>query len=122
MPPRPIVYPSGADFATASAPSTPPAPPLFSTTKVCPESSLIFWQRMRESVSVAPPAGKPLTYLTGRVGHASCAKAVCGARYGAAIAPPKRPSSLRRFTRVDDDITFSLDNYSCLIGRRPKWL
>src|SRR4029077_3155150 len=106
MPPRPTVYPSGADFATASAPSMPPAPPRFSTTKDCPDSSLIFWQRMRESVSVAPPAGKPLTYFTCRVGQASCAKAVRGARYGAAIALPKRPSNLRRFTPVDDGIMF----------------
>src|SRR5436190_5913515 len=106
MPPRPTVYPSGADFATASAPSTPPAPPRFSTTKVCPDSSLIFWQRMRESVSVAPPAGKPLTYFTGRVGHASCAKVGCDTRYGVATAPPTRPSSFRRFTIAGDDITF----------------
>src|SRR5260370_1336982 len=128
MPPRPTVYPSGCDFATASAPSTPPAPARFSTTNVCPDISLIFWQRMRDSVSVAPPAGKPLTYFTGRVGQASCAKADRGANngvtYGAAIAPPKRPSSLRRFTGLDDGITFlpaiSLGSYFCLIEREPS--
>src|SRR5204862_1254443 len=65
----------------------------------------------------APPAGKPLTYFTGRVGHASCAK-VCGDRsYGVAAAPPTRPSSFRRFTIAGDDITLlPLGNYSCLIG------
>ena len=55
MPPRPTVYPSGCDFATASAPSTPPAPALFSTTNDCPDSSLYFWHRMRDSVSVVAP-------------------------------------------------------------------
>src|SRR6266487_5797867 len=84
MPPRPTVYPSGGAFATASAPSTPPAPARFSTTNDCPDSSLIFWQRMRESVSVAPPAGKPLTYFTARVGQASCAATTFGSN-GAAI-------------------------------------
>ena len=39
----------------------PPAPARFSTTNDCPDNSLIFWQRMRERESVAPPAGKPLT-------------------------------------------------------------
>src|SRR5882724_5704918 len=105
MPPRPTVYPSGGAFATASAPSTPPAPARFSTTNEAPDSSLIFWQRMRESVSVAPPAGKPLTYFTGRVGQASCAAATSGSN-GVAIAPPISVSIARRFTGVDDDITF----------------
>src|SRR5882757_7704900 len=113
MPPRPTVYPSGADFATASAPSTPPAPALFSTTKVCPESSLIFWQRMRESVSVAPPAGKPLTKRTGRAGQDSCEKATRdaknGAASGAAIEPPSIVSKTRRFTGAGDGIAFLHD-------------
>src|SRR4051812_23680639 len=109
MPPRPTVYPSGGAFATASAPSTPPAPPLFSTTNDCPESSLIFWQRMRESVSVAPPAGKPLTYRTDRAGQASCEKAMRGASTGVAIDPPNMVSKVRRFTAVSGDITFLHD-------------
>src|ERR1700716_2411607 len=104
MPPRPTVYPSGCDFATASAPSTPPAPPLFSTTKVCPDSSLIFWQSTRDNVSVAPPAGKPLTYFTCRVGQASCANVLEDARYGGAIEPPSMVNNLRRFTGVSDGI------------------
>src|SRR5207253_11504249 len=117
MPPRPTVYPSGGAFATASAPSTPPAPPLFSTTNDCPASSLIFWQRMRESVSVAPPAGKPLTYFTARVGQASCAATTFGSN-GAAIDPPISVSIVRRFTGVGDDI--SSPDYFCLIGRQPR--
>src|SRR3954471_10398257 len=107
MPPRPTVYPSGGAFATASAPSTPPAPPLFSTTNDWPDSSLIFWQIRRESVSVAPPAGKPLTYRTVRAGQASCVTAMRGANSGAAIEEPTRLSNLRRFTVVGDGIASS---------------
>src|SRR3954454_11914275 len=96
MPPRPTVYPSGGAFAIASAPSTPPAPALFSTTKDCPDSSLSFWQSTRESVSVAPPAGKPLTYFTCRMGQASAARPTRGARNGAATKELMVASARRR--------------------------
>src|SRR4030081_3945038 len=102
MPPRPTVYPSGGAFATASAPSTPPAPPLFSTTNDCPDSSLIFWQRMRESVSVALPAGS---------------------RWHSAPSGPARPSCQQRRHHREhrlcwqgswrSDATLELDSLKC---------
>src|SRR3981081_3385220 len=106
MPPRPTGYPSGGAFATASAPSTPPAPARFSTTNDAPDSSLIFWQRMRESVSVAPPAGRPSAVRTVRVGQAACERAMRGASSGVAIDPPSMVNNARRFKCVGDDIAF----------------
>jgi hypothetical protein len=42
------VWPSGADFATASAPMLPPAPVRFSTTTGWPQASVRRAPRMRE--------------------------------------------------------------------------
>ena len=87
---------AGGAFAIASAPSTPPAPALFSTTKDCPDNSLSFWQSTRESVSVAPPAGKPLTYFTDRTGQASAARPTRGASHGAVTRELTSASARRR--------------------------
>jgi hypothetical protein len=53
-------YPSAAVWAKASIPTLPPEPPRFSTIHCWPVSSDIFAQNIRESVSVAPPAGNGL--------------------------------------------------------------
>src|SRR5262245_47573220 len=93
---RPIVYPSGADFAIASAPTLPPEPPLLSTMNCWPVSSLSFWHTMRDRTSVGPPAGKELMYRTGLVGHSSAARAIPDASSGVASAPPANASARRR--------------------------
>jgi hypothetical protein len=49
-----------ADWASASMPTLPPEPPLFSTIHCWPVSSDILAQNRRDSVSVAPPAGNGL--------------------------------------------------------------
>src|SRR3954462_1958925 len=59
---------------------------------------------MRDSVSVAPPAGKPLTYRTPREGQLSWVKAIRGASSGVASEEPRMLSNLRRFTAVSDGI------------------
>jgi hypothetical protein len=52
------VWPSGAACATAWAPSTVPAPALFSTITVLPAICCCRWRAtMRPSVSAAPPGG-----------------------------------------------------------------
>jgi hypothetical protein len=48
-------------LAIASAPTLPPEPERFSTTKGWPAISPILWHQMRDRVSVAPPGGKRLT-------------------------------------------------------------
>ena len=55
---RPIVVPSGADFATASTPIMPPAPARFSTTTGWPSLSLMRGAMAREMRSALPPGGK----------------------------------------------------------------
>jgi hypothetical protein len=51
------VWPSGALFATASAPIVPPAPPRFSTTKGWPKASPNRSASGRASTSLLPPGG-----------------------------------------------------------------
>src|SRR5262245_7226613 len=48
-----------------------PAPGLFSTTNCWPSRSDSRWPTSRASTSVGPPAGKPTTSRTGRVGYSS---------------------------------------------------
>src|SRR5262249_5070767 len=66
----PRVWPSGADFATRSVPTTVPAPGRFSTTTGCPHTSCIFAATRRPTMSVAPPGGNGTIILTGLVGKA----------------------------------------------------
>src|SRR3954462_14273214 len=71
------VVPSGADFATASAPILPPAPVRFSTITGWPSCSDILAATIRPTVSTAPPAANGTTIRIGRV------RKFCG-RVGAA--------------------------------------
>src|SRR5512138_3090038 len=64
----PRVWPSGADFATRSVPTTVPAPGRFSTTTGWPQTSCIFAARRRPMMSVAPPGGNGTIIRTGFVG------------------------------------------------------
>ena len=61
-----------------------------------PVSSESFWQAMRDSTSVGPPAGKRLMYLTGLFGQSSTARAMPEAIIGAASALPDSNSARRR--------------------------
>jgi hypothetical protein len=45
------------------------APGLFSTTKVWPDCSPIFWATVLAKASEAPPGGKGTMTLTGLLGH-----------------------------------------------------
>src|SRR5437773_9868528 len=62
------VLPSGADFATYSAPMIWFAPGLFSTMMGWPRSSERRAPILREGASVAPPGEAGTTLLTGREG------------------------------------------------------
>src|SRR5882762_7420453 len=73
----PRVWPSGADLATYSVPTTVPAPGLFSTTTGWPHTSCIFAATRRPMMSVAPPGGKGTINRTGREGNV-CAFAARG--------------------------------------------
>src|SRR5262249_19667142 len=66
----PRVWPSGADFATRSVPTTVPAPGRFSTTTGWDQTSCIFAASRRPTMSVAPPGGKGTIMRTGLVGNA----------------------------------------------------
>ena len=63
------VWPSGSAFATSSAPRTPAAPGLFSTTKELPTCSVSFCARKRVTVSTPPPGANGTMMRTGRVGQ-----------------------------------------------------
>src|SRR6266566_3495473 len=62
------VVPSLADFAAASVPIFPFAPPRFSITKGLPKPSASFWARMRPAASTPPPAGNGRMTRTGPLG------------------------------------------------------
>ena len=63
-------------------PTLPPEPPLFSTSHCWPVSSDILAQNRRDSVSVAPPAGKRIdvAHRLGRVGALGRDDGRCGKR------------------------------------------
>jgi hypothetical protein len=63
-----MVYPSGGDFATASAATLPPAPGRFSTITGWPRDSLSLAPSMRASMSTAPPATKGTMTRIGLLG------------------------------------------------------
>jgi len=66
--PKRRVYPSGADFTSASAPIMPSAPSRFSTTNGWPSRSDSHCAIRRARMSKALPAAKPTRMRTGRVG------------------------------------------------------
>ncbi len=80
MCPMSKVYPSGGDFATASAPMVPPAPPRFSTTTGWPSASESLCAMGRAKMSVDPPGGNGTTSFSGFEGQA------CAALHGEASA------------------------------------
>jgi hypothetical protein len=59
---------SGADVTTTSVPILPPAPGRFSVTKDWPRWSVSHCPISRAVMSTPPPAAKPATIFTGRVG------------------------------------------------------
>ena len=82
--PKKMVCPSGADLATKSVPTTPPAPGLFSTMTGWPSASDSLGAMMRATMSMPPPGGKPMTMRTGLVGNA-CACALTARGNSSAI-------------------------------------
>src|SRR6185369_3924205 len=75
----PMVWPSGADFATASVPMLVPAPGLFSTITLVFQTSPSFCAITRPTMSVGPPGGNGTISLTTPLGY-SCACAIPAAR------------------------------------------
>src|SRR5260370_17775527 len=63
-----MVYPSGAAFATASVPSTPPCPPRLSINTGCLISSDMRCPITRAIMSFGPPAGNGTISLIGLFG------------------------------------------------------
>jgi hypothetical protein len=75
------VRPSGAERATAAAPTPPPAPERFSTTTGWPSRCERKLPGSRPSVSVVVPGAKGTTSRSGRSGQgAGCAAAATGSR------------------------------------------
>src|SRR5689334_5708770 len=72
--PTPMVYPSGAAFATASVPIIPPAPGLFSTITGWPMRLRSGSARTRANVSGVEAAANGTMIRIGRCGQ-SCANA-----------------------------------------------
>src|SRR5229473_68349 len=64
-------WPSGADFATASAARLPPAPGRFSTSTGRPSDDESGCAIARAIVSVVPPGEAPTRSLMGRDGYSS---------------------------------------------------
>src|SRR5262252_2201830 len=69
-----VVYPSGAECATASVAMMALAPGRFSTKNDWPVDALMSAARMRAITSVGPPAANPTTIFTGFAGY-PCAAA-----------------------------------------------
>src|SRR6267142_5612434 len=63
------VYPSPADFATASAPIVEPAPGRFSTITGCLQASERRCATLRATASTPPPGGKGTIIRTGLIGY-----------------------------------------------------
>ena len=63
-----IVWPSGIVLLTAAAPTTPPAPGLFSTINGLPNRFSRCGAAKRARMSPAPPAANGTTMVTGLVG------------------------------------------------------
>src|SRR5690606_1991931 len=85
---RNIVWPSGAERATVSAATTPPAPGRFSIVTDCPSDLDSSFATMRAVRSPTPPGPKGTTMRSGFAGYAPCASAAeTGARSPAATVP-----------------------------------
>ena len=87
-----MVYPSGAAFATASVPVTPPAPPRLSMTTCCLRISDIRCPTTRAIRSFGPPGGNGTMSRIGFDGK-SCADA-------AAETNTTAPMQMRRSTAL----------------------
>ena len=109
------VWPSGGDFATASEPTTPPAPARFSTTTGWPRSSDIFGATRRVMMSVEVPAPKGTTTRTGRFGKAAALGCAAARRLppSAATVPPR--SNPRARVRRDSSVPVM----ACLLRGEP---
>jgi len=100
------VVPSGAARATRDAPMVPPAPPAFSTTTVMPVRSPRRCAIRRDTTSVAPPAAKGTTMVTGPFGNADaddCAKEAGIIRLqkaAAAVCTKRRRDWVLRFSML----------------------
>src|SRR6185295_9688743 len=84
--------PSGAAFATASVPSTPPWPPRLSISTGCLAISDMRWPITRAMMSLGPPAGNGTISLIGFAGK-SCAEAKAGNNTGndSSVSPANSP-------------------------------
>src|SRR4051812_46570762 len=70
-----MMWPSGSDEATYLAPTSPPAPSLFSTITGWPSDTCNLSAMMRAIVSDALPGVTPDTRRTVRLGNDGCAAA-----------------------------------------------
>ncbi|MFJ0639712.1 hypothetical protein WLU61_11515 [Bordetella bronchiseptica] len=86
-------------MATMFEPMLPPAPGLFSTTTVCPRTSVSCLATSRPSVSTAPPGANGTTMRIGWPGQASAAAAGAADRPPSIMAPhmPALRRALRNF-------------------------
>jgi len=63
--PSRTVYPSGGDLATSVEPILPPAPPRFSTSTVCPKTSVSPGAMVRAVISMFPLGANGTTMRIG---------------------------------------------------------
>ena len=94
------MWPSGAERATCSVPSMPPAPGLFSTRKVPPVALPNLSASRRATVSVAPPGAKVTTMRMGPLGK----PLVCAINCGAARPAPSAEAVCSNWRRVADGL------------------
>src|SRR6185295_19379819 len=80
VPVKRMLYPSGGDFATESAPMVPPAPGLFSTNTCLPSALDRRGASIRAGVSAKPPGESGTTRRIGRDGQDCATTWVVAAR------------------------------------------
>ncbi len=108
---RNTVCPSGAAWAAARAPITPPAPARFSITMGWPSTPCTCGAMARARMSGLPPGGKPLIRRTGPAGCQSCAAAGRAAKAAGA-------ASARRRVRAVMDGLRNMDGLTCCRNAR----
>src|SRR5436190_5034680 len=103
-------WPSGADFATASAPIEPPAPPRLSATTVALRFSPSICANGRATMSVGPPAGNGITTrICFPANICACAGAIEPATRAEATAAATPRNSLRRIRTSPRQAVFGSD-------------
>ena len=90
-----MVCPSAGARATISAPMAVFAPGRFSTITLCPNARLSGCDRVRATISAAPPGGKGAMIRNARFGNGSAGTEACASNTGATAASRTLTSRMR---------------------------